>query len=363
MKDKILLISCTGLGTGGVQSVIMQIVRNLSDKYQFDVVIFTEEIGAYQNEFLSYGGKIFRISDYTGSKIRRKVGFYLRGIKIKKEIFRILTQEGPYKAIHCNNYYESAFCLEAAKKAGVKNRICHAHGYYGDMDTFIRRIYLEYCRNKIKKFATLCVGCSTSAGKMLFGHDNAMVLPNAVDLRRFDVNLRNKYQKNLNPRLIQVGYYSGNKNQLFTINVFKSITQEYPGASLWLIGFGDFKHRLEQEVNQLGLGSNVSFFPGSSDIPDLLAQSDVFMFPSINEGFGMAAIEAQAMGLHCFASCNVPREIDIGACTFLNVNDGVDNWKSSIIDWWANHKNIDSVDYARYDLSRIINRYDCMYST
>lgn len=41
--DKILAVSCEGLGNGGVQNIIMNIARNLHDSYIFDIVLFTSE--------------------------------------------------------------------------------------------------------------------------------------------------------------------------------------------------------------------------------------------------------------------------------------------------------------------------------
>ena len=37
------MISCEGLGNGGVQAVMMGIVRNLSDEFLFDMLLFTSE--------------------------------------------------------------------------------------------------------------------------------------------------------------------------------------------------------------------------------------------------------------------------------------------------------------------------------
>ena len=40
---RILMVSCEGLGNGGVQSVMISIVRSLSSKYRFDMVLTTDE--------------------------------------------------------------------------------------------------------------------------------------------------------------------------------------------------------------------------------------------------------------------------------------------------------------------------------
>ena len=55
--EKVLMVSCEGLGNGGVQSVMMSIVRNLKNKYDFDMLLFTDERRYYDDEFEKIAGK------------------------------------------------------------------------------------------------------------------------------------------------------------------------------------------------------------------------------------------------------------------------------------------------------------------
>lgn len=61
MKKRVLMVSCEGLGNGGVQAIMMGIVRNLYTECHFDMLLFTSEKRYYDDEFLKYGGKIFRV--------------------------------------------------------------------------------------------------------------------------------------------------------------------------------------------------------------------------------------------------------------------------------------------------------------
>ena len=98
---KVLIVSCDGLGNGGVQSVIMSIVRNLHHDFIFDILLFTSETRYYDHEFETYGGKIIRIPKYEGkSRIRRKVDYYIRGKHVYQQTKQMLIDYGPYDAIH-----------------------------------------------------------------------------------------------------------------------------------------------------------------------------------------------------------------------------------------------------------------------
>ena len=63
----------------------------------------------------------------------------------------------------------------------------------------------------------------------------------------------------------------------------------------------------EKQVTQAGLINHVIFLGGRFDIPRLLLGGmDMFLFPSLYEGLGMALVEAQAAGLPCIISDVIP---------------------------------------------------------
>jgi glycosyltransferase involved in cell wall biosynthesis len=67
--------------------------------------------------------------------------------------------------------------------------------------------------------------------------------------------------------------------------------------------------------------SKVHFFDSRSDISEIMQCGDLFMLPSLFEGLGIVAIEAQAAGLPCILSDNVPNEANCGKCMFLPLDD------------------------------------------
>ena len=60
---------------------------------------------------------------------------------------------------------------------------------------------------------------------------------------------------------------------------------------------------------------------------------DCFVFPSRFEGLGIVALEAQASGLACVASEQVPRKMKVvDQTTFLSLDSKIDTWVSTIMD-------------------------------
>jgi glycosyltransferase involved in cell wall biosynthesis len=97
------------------------------------------------------------------------------------------------------------------------------------------------------------------------------------------------------------------------LEVFAEIKDELPEWDLMLVGDGEDRELLPQMVERLGLRGRVHF-PGWVSHPgDFFAASDVFVFPSRSEGFGLVLMEAMACGLPCVAyNCKVGPSEQVG---------------------------------------------------
>ncbi len=101
---------------------------------------------------------------------------------------------------------------------------------------------------------------------------------------------------------------SKNHRDLFTAFAHADIPQD---SRLMIIGVGSQQTHLENYAKELGIQSRVDFFGFLQDPMAQLVQADIFVMPSLYEGFGMVLVEAMACGLPVIAyDCPVgPREI------------------------------------------------------
>ena len=104
-------------------------------------------------------------------------------------------------------------------------------------------------------------------------------------------------------------------------------------GELTLIGYGSDKDKaiIDNVISKYGLEQYVHFKASDSDISEELSKNNVFVFPSTYEGLGIVLIEAQAMGLKCFASTTVPEEANLGNVTYLDLGLGHAIWSKEII--------------------------------
>lgn len=360
--NKILQVSCNGLTNGGVQQVIMNITRKLSDEFKFDILVFTENEEYYDKEFLSYGGKIFRIPNKKRKIKKFDIDLYIRSFRIILGTYKILKNNGPYKAIHCHNYFESALCLIAAKMAKVEIRIVHSHNDFSNVHYSKLRCVLQKIYKKILNIlATDKIGCSKLAINYLFDNDKkAYVINNAIDLNKF-------YIKEVTPknydevRLLHVGNFSEQKNQIFLLKISKELVRKKINFKMFMVGGEtEYLDLVKKQIENEKLEEKVKILPANTDISQIMNNSDLFIFPSLYEGLGIVLIEAQATGLHCIVSKAIPDEADLGNIEYIDDFE-ITSWVSCIEKCIKERIERKSVDMKEYDINNIIKEYRKIY--
>ena len=119
------------------------------------------------------------------------------------------------------------------------------------------------------------------------------VVQNGVDLSLVPMNEKKK------PRsVISVGTLKARKCMDRTLEAFARLADEYPDATLTIVGIGEMEGQLRARIGQFGLQSRVTLTGGlpHEEVLRRMAQSDLFVLPSWGEGYGIVYIEAMAAG-------------------------------------------------------------------
>ncbi|MGH9900893.1 MAG: glycosyltransferase family 4 protein, partial [Pyrinomonadaceae bacterium] len=109
--------------------------------------------------------------------------------------------------------------------------------------------------------------------------------------------------------LLNVGRVSPQKGLLYAIRALPAIRERHPSVHLLSVGAtadAQWRARLEAEARALGVAGHVHIVGPRRDVPDLLRVCDLFVFPSLYEGLGIALIEAMAAGRACVATNTAP---------------------------------------------------------
>jgi glycosyltransferase involved in cell wall biosynthesis len=92
------------------------------------------------------------------------------------------------------------------------------------------------------------------------------------------------------------------KGLRYLLEALAALTRQFDDLRLEIAGDGSLRSYLQQESQRRGISSQVSFIGWRDDLPTVMAGWDVFVLPSLDEGFPIAALEAMAAGLPVIAS-------------------------------------------------------------
>jgi glycosyltransferase involved in cell wall biosynthesis len=185
----------------------------------------------------------------------------------------------------------------------IKPKIFYVHHFQKQRENFlVRKIYLWF----LKKYKKIIAVSSETANslKIVFPEikDKVLSIPNGIDTKRFEIKeTKEELRKKLNlPDGILgicVGRLVSFKNQKFLIKVAKEIKRD--DFYILIIGDGDEYENLKKEIEKERLEDKVrllGFIP-SNEIPYYLKASDIFLYPSLKEGFSVVILEVMASGL------------------------------------------------------------------
>jgi len=112
--------------------------------------------------------------------------------------------------------------------------------------------------------------------------------------------------------LLTVGRLNAQKGHRDLIPAIPAILKEFPETCFVWVGDGDLRAELETQLQEHQVQDQVLLLGYRSDVPRLLQGAmDGFVFPSLQEGLGVAAVEAQAAGLPCLLSGAIPHEANL----------------------------------------------------
>lgn len=293
---------------GGAETMIMNFYRNIDRaRVQFDFVENEGMKADYDEEIRAMGGRIYHCPRYKGKNHPEYVAWWKQ----------FLSEHGSeYRAVHGHIGSTASIYLYLAKKAGLYT-IAHSHNT-GRLD--LKGLIYQAYAYPTRHIADFFFGCSVDAGISRYGRkvcaDPARftVLNNAIDTDRFefDPHLRDEMRSRLGieDKLVigHVGRFEAQKNHEFLIRIFSQIHKLRPDAVLLLVGDGTLRSRIEDQISQAGLSDSVILAGVQQDVSAWYQAMDVFVLPSLFEGLGIVAVEAQTSGLPCVISDTVSRE-------------------------------------------------------
>jgi N-acetyl-alpha-D-glucosaminyl L-malate synthase BshA len=203
--------------------------------------------------------------------------------------------------------------------------------------------------------------------------DRIEVIPNFIDVNQFRPDKEPCHRATLAPSgekiVMHVSNFRAVKRVEDVMDVFARVAAEVP-ARLVLIGDGPERPRAMDRAAELGVAERVLFLGKHASVDELLACADLFLLPSENESFGLAALEAMACGAPVVATRvgGLPEVVADGECGYLFPVGAVEDMAEAGIRILRDdglHKTFSEagrrVAVERFSSTSIVPRYEAFY--
>jgi glycosyltransferase involved in cell wall biosynthesis len=352
MQKKVLVAGMTS-DIGGVEHFIMNCFRSMNvreDRLKFYFLTFGTEI-AFADEIRERGGVVVALD------INRFRNFFSFSRKVKA-----VFAEYAFDIVWLNDCSagNSVFLKYAYDARKNSKRIIHAHNSH-----FMKKGLHGVCnilshyrgKNIAAKYATDFWACSETAGKFFYGERirrlcRYKIIRNAISAERFrfDGDARAELRKELGVEdkivIGHVGRFHFQKNHAFLIELFDAIHKIESDSVLLLAGGGELMPFVQAKVSALGLAGAVKFLGMRNDVHRLLSAFDVFLLPSLFEGFPLVGVEAQCAGLPLLCSDAVTDELRVTDLAMrIPLKKTAEYWADIAIK--AAKQKIERADYAK----------------
>lgn len=353
------------LGSGGIESTTISICKNIDhDKVIIDFILDSEEYLQninYKRIIESNKGKILFLSHYSKNNINSKLR--------KGAALYNLLRANQYDAIHLHvSYPSSIFYAIFAKAGGCKKVYATSHA----KSTSIKNRFFLFSQYISRLFLPVFIkkryAVSIDAGNWCYGNYKFEVVPNGIDVDKFSFDkshralIRHKLEIADDDIVVgHIGRFAKDKNHQFLVDTYSQFMHTHPHSKLLLVGEGPLKQKIMSYCLEKGVSKNVIFQDFTSTPEHYLWAMDIFLFPSLAEGFGIVAIEAQASSLPIIASDNVPLETRISQLISYIPLD-IDLWVSKIdATNFSRDKLIDKNALRRFDARKISKQFENDY--
>lgn len=349
---KILIVGVSHV-RGGIESLFYNLFKDKCDFAKIDFLSFGEKC-AFSEIYEQNGYNVFVLPT-------RKSNVFLFNRRVKQ----FFKAHADYDYVWVNTSSTSMYqCQKYAKRYTSAKVITHSHGIRCERTSGLlvhigNLLLAKLNYRKVVRNTDLFFCCSIEAGVVLFGKkykDRLVLIKNSIEVERcaFHSANRTTLRKQIGVDddttvVALIGRLSAIKNPIKGIRVFKAFNDLQKNSVLLVMGDGELKEAVEDEINRLKISSSVHVMGFRTDVGEWLSAIDMLLLPSLGEGLPLALVEAQCAGVTCFASDVVTKQIVISPLiNFLSIKDRDELWAQAMLSHDQKVKNREEfVEYVK----------------
>jgi glycosyltransferase EpsF len=294
------------LNCGGIETVMLKSMPHLQRKGVRADICVCKRNGALENSFLKLGCRIVQI-EKTAS------------VRVAARRFQKLLRQGKYDVVHSHFEFTSGAFAQAARELRIPIAVSIHNVEQAVLTSWSRLPLLRTVRSALLR----------NHRSLMEENVDVFVGHSLSNLNHFQADWRNsparyrvimngiQFPERVPPRvearrllgigshervILHVGSFREQKNHDGLVQIIREVSRNLADVRVVLIGTGHARPRIERKLHAMGLERNVLFAGQQIDIWPYFAAADVFLFPSLFEGFGNVLVEAQAANLPIVAS-------------------------------------------------------------
>lgn len=282
-----ILIVITGLGMGGAESQVVSLANEFASRdYKVTLAYILEPALVLPRS------EQVKVVWLGGTKSPSGM------LKAYANLAKLIKQSKP-DVLHSHMYHANILSRLARLVSKVPRLVCTAHSNneggkkrmlaYRLTDSFADE-FTNVSQGAVESFERVK---AAPVGRMLVTH-------NGIDTQRFSFNpvarqqLRAELSIQNSKVLIAIGRFHEAKDYPNLLNAFSILSSSQPDSHLLIVGDGELRPKIEQQIKSLDLQARVSLLGIRQDVPELLSAADIFVLSSAWEGFGLVVAEAMA---------------------------------------------------------------------
>jgi glycosyltransferase involved in cell wall biosynthesis len=286
-----LMLVIPHVSDGGGEKVLSELSSGIGTD-DVVVVVFEEKFShPFKGRLISLNLPIDR-----KSFLSRARGFIGRVLLFR----RILQQERPDAVVSFMGEANLINALLSARPiVTVHNHLSTTSKMRGGLQAFASEMLIRMLYRRATVVAVSEAVKQDLVDKFGVPERQVVVIPNSVDSRQIREmaaeTVACPWDSGL-PVIITAGRLTKEKGQWHLIRAFAEVRKKLP-CQLAILGAGELESYLKLLAAELGIGKDVYFLGWQSNPFKFMARANLFVLPSLTEGFGLALVEAMACGL------------------------------------------------------------------
>ncbi len=298
MKKILMLIDV--IESGGAENILLNIARYLKEKGNYITIIPNYKIKSeylYKLDGLNYKNLDIEKKYNLIGKIYTWFSYLIKILEHTKKdkydiIFSFLERSNIANII-------VGFFRDSKVIISVRNNLTHQYGNRNFLERFIVKNAITFFYNRTSKIITLSNAIKKDLIKNFNIKENILeTIYNPYDIKvieekaKEDIEPRENKLFNNHDIIINIGRLTEQKGQIYLIRSFKYVIEKLPNARLVILGEGELRRILEEEIEKLNLQNYIILLGFKKNPYKYLARSKLFVFSSLWEGFGNSIVEA-----------------------------------------------------------------------